>query len=148
MQALNILKLYTPVIVWSEEDRVWLASYPDLMGPNAHVHGDTPEEALSAIRECALTAIEWKLEKGQPIPPPRTIVSVPAPARYFENEADIEGMRRKFGISQSDFARVLGVSLSTYNKWATKARRPSGPSARLLQVAREHPEALGLATCR
>lgn len=151
MNPEDVLKKYTPVIEWSEEDHVYLASYPDLMGPVAHAHGDSPEEAMANIKECALIHIEYELERaadGSTIAPPRTIVSTPAPARYFPNDADIEGLRRGFGISQADFSRILGVSVSTYNKWVRGVRRPSGASARLLQVAKEHPQALGLSICK
>ncbi|NVZ65592.1 helix-turn-helix domain-containing protein [Pseudomonas gingeri] len=50
--------------------------------------------------------------------------------------------RTKVGLSQSDFARLLGVSLRTLQDWEQGRRQPTGAAQTLLRVASQHPEAL------
>ncbi|ASK27514.1 helix-turn-helix domain-containing protein [Neisseria chenwenguii] len=50
--------------------------------------------------------------------------------------------RHKTGMSQSEFAKVLGVSVRTLQGWEQGRRQPSGAAATLLKIASRHPEAL------
>ena len=50
--------------------------------------------------------------------------------------------RAKVGLSQSAFAKLLGVSLRTLQDWEQGRRRPTGAAQTLLRVASQHPEAL------
>lgn len=50
--------------------------------------------------------------------------------------------RNKIGLSQSEFADLLGVSLRTLQDWEQGRRTPSGAARVLLQVAIKHPGAL------
>ncbi len=50
--------------------------------------------------------------------------------------------RAKVGLSQSDFAELLGVSLRTVQDWEQGRRNPTGAAQTLLRVAAKHPEAL------
>ncbi|MCU1736990.1 MULTISPECIES: helix-turn-helix domain-containing protein [Pseudomonas] len=50
--------------------------------------------------------------------------------------------RTKVGLSQSDFAKLLGVSLRTLQDWEQGRRQPTGAAQTLLRVASQHPEAL------
>jgi putative transcriptional regulator len=50
--------------------------------------------------------------------------------------------REKTGLSQSEFARLLGISPRTLQEWEQGRREPSGAAKTLLLVARERPEAL------
>ncbi len=143
----DIIKRYTPVVQWSEEDQLWIAGFPDLLGPYSRIHGNTPEEAVAALCEMAEFFLEDELADhpdGSTIAPPSTIITTPTPARFTKNPSSVEALRHVYGYSQADFARLLGVSLSTYCKWASTERKPSGAAARLLQVAEQHPEALGI----
>ena len=147
----DIIKRYTPVVHWSDEDKLWIAGFPDLLGPYSHAHGDTPDEAIKALWEMAEFFIEDELQDhpdGSSITPPSTMVTTPAPSRYTDNPASVEAIRHNYGLSQKDFAGILGVSLSTYSKWANTNRKPSGAAARLLQVAEHHPDALGIPSRR
>ncbi len=51
-------------------------------------------------------------------------------------------VRERLGLSQPVFARALNVSLGTVRGWEQGARRPDGPTQRLLEVAERHPEAV------
>jgi putative transcriptional regulator len=50
--------------------------------------------------------------------------------------------RAAVGMSQSQFAALLGVSLRTYQQWEQGRRTPTGAAQTLLRVAVKHPEAL------
>ena len=76
------------------------------------------------------------------LPEPRVAVIVPGKSRTWANENAIAQLRQSRGVTQKDFARLLGVSLSTLIKWESGQRRPSGSSARLLELVSKHPELL------
>lgn len=52
---------------------------------------------------------------------------------------DIRAIRRKLGCSQSQFALMIGVSVSTLQNWEQGRRRPLGPAQALLRVAAANP---------
>lgn len=50
--------------------------------------------------------------------------------------------RAQVGLSQMDFANLLGVSARTLQDWEQGRREPTGAAKTLLQVAMSHPEVL------
>lgn len=50
--------------------------------------------------------------------------------------------RSKVGLSQQDFARLLGVSARTLQDWEQGRREPTGAARTLLRLAVSHPEIL------
>ncbi|MFM0287651.1 helix-turn-helix domain-containing protein [Paraburkholderia megapolitana] len=50
--------------------------------------------------------------------------------------------RSKLGLSQSQFATALGVSIRTLQEWEQGRRLPTGAAKRLLNIAARHPEVL------
>lgn len=50
--------------------------------------------------------------------------------------------RAQVGLSQMDFANLLGVSARTLQDWEQGRREPTGAARTLLQVAVSHPEVL------
>jgi putative transcriptional regulator len=48
--------------------------------------------------------------------------------------------RTHTGLSQQQFATVLGVSPRTLQEWEQGRRKPSGAAQTLLRIARRHPE--------
>jgi putative transcriptional regulator len=50
--------------------------------------------------------------------------------------------RSRVGLSQHDFARLLGVSARTLQDWEQGRRKPTGAAKTLLRVAFSHPEVL------
>lgn len=53
--------------------------------------------------------------------------------------------RAKVGLSQSEFATLLGVSVRTLQDWEQGRREPSGAAKTLLRIAARTPEAVRLA---
>jgi len=47
--------------------------------------------------------------------------------------------RARVGLSQSEFARLLGVSVRTLQEWEQGRRAPSGPARALLAIVHKNP---------
>jgi putative transcriptional regulator len=64
------------------------------------------------------------------------------PSRRFEVKTanDVIRVRNKLGISQTRFARLLGISEDTLQNWEQGRRKPTGPAKVLLKVAARHPQ--------
>lgn len=77
------------------------------------------KEILEGIRE---------LKKGQT----GRVITVP----------DVAQIRSKSGLSQEQFANLIGVSVRTLQDWEQGRRSPSGAARTLLLVADKHPEAV------
>ena len=66
-----------------------------------------------------------------------------APARKFEfSPMDIKAVRGKLRKSQSEFALMIGVSVSTLQNWEQGRRTPDGPARALLKIASKNPSAV------
>ena len=50
--------------------------------------------------------------------------------------------RASIGMSQQEFARLLGVSARTLQDWEQARREPTGAAKTLLKVAAKHPKVL------
>ena len=59
-----------------------------------------------------------------------------------EPKSHVARVRLKSGLSQADFAAVLGVSKRTLEQWEQGRREPSGAAKTLLRIAERHPEVL------
>lgn len=62
--------------------------------------------------------------------------------RRITNFPPIAETRARVGLSQSEFARLLGVSVRTLQEWEQGRRIPSGPARTLLAIAHKNPRAL------
>jgi putative transcriptional regulator len=68
------------------------------------------------------------------------------PSRKFEfSPLDIKKIRGKLQKSQSEFALMIGVSVSTLQNWEQGRRMPEGPARALLKIALENPKAVAKA---
>ena len=70
------------------------------------------------------------------------IHSKKATGRFPDRGEIVAALRARFGLSQTDFAALLGISVGTLRNWEQRRRRPDGPAKILLRVAAIHPEAL------
>jgi putative transcriptional regulator len=50
--------------------------------------------------------------------------------------------RKKMGMSQMEFARLIGVSTRTLQEWEQGRRSPTGAARTLLKIAAQNPEAV------
>jgi putative transcriptional regulator len=62
--------------------------------------------------------------------------------RFQIAEPDVTAVRERYGLSQDQFATMLGISVRTLQNWEQGRRRPHGPARVLLRVAEAHPEAV------
>ena len=63
------------------------------------------------------------------------------PSRRFEiRSSRIRAIRERTSLSQSEFARLMGVSVKTLQNWEQDRRHPTGPAAALLQIIAHEPE--------
>ena len=65
------------------------------------------------------------------------------PSRIFHlEEPNVSAIREKYGLSQTKFAAMLGISVKTLRNWEQGRRKPQGPARVLLQVVARHPKAI------
>ncbi len=65
------------------------------------------------------------------------------PSRVFEfDPVNVKAIRAKLRQSQTEFARMIGVSVATLRNWEQGRRRPEGPARALLRVAEQNPAAV------
>ncbi|NJK93177.1 MAG: helix-turn-helix domain-containing protein [Blastochloris sp.] len=58
------------------------------------------------------------------------------------NKRQATEARSSLGLSQNDFARLMGVSVDTLQNWEQGRRKPAGAARVLLRIAAKHPEAV------
>lgn len=54
----------------------------------------------------------------------------------------VVNIRLRSGLTQAQFASILGVSKRTLEQWEQGRREPSGAALSLLKIAAKHPEVL------
>lgn len=57
----------------------------------------------------------------------------------FESGEDIAALRRFVGLTQTQFAQAMGISVHTLRNWEQGRRHPEGPAIALLRIAARHP---------
>ena len=53
---------------------------------------------------------------------------------------DVQHIRGNLGLSQTEFALMIGVSARTIQNWEQKRREPEGAARALLMVTERHPK--------
>jgi len=66
----------------------------------------------------------------------------PAARTTSFDEVDVKAIRERFGVSQPQFAGMLGISVGTLRGWEQGRRWPDGPARVLLRVAEARPDAV------
>ena len=77
-------------------------------------------------------ALAWS--KGEELPVRVTHVRVP--------DVDVSGVRRRMGLSQTQFALKFGFPPATLRNWEQGRARPDTPTRVLLAVIAKHPESV------
>jgi DNA-binding transcriptional regulator YiaG len=60
----------------------------------------------------------------------------------FESGSDVAALRRFVRLSQTQFAKAMGISVHTLRNWEQDRRKPDGPALALLRIAARHPRIL------
>jgi putative transcriptional regulator len=81
------------------------------------------EELLGSVREAGA------ILRGEKKPARRTVIGGPG----------VRVIRERTSLSQSEFARLIGVSVKTLQNWEQDRRRPTGPAAALLSIIEHDP---------
>ena len=58
------------------------------------------------------------------------------------SDTDARLARHKLGLSQRQFAAVIGTGVGTVRKWELGTRRPSGAARTLIEVIKREPKAV------
>lgn len=62
-------------------------------------------------------------------------------SRTFEfSDVDVQSVRAKTGLSQSQLSALLGVSTATLQNWEQGRRKPTGPARALLTIVNAKPQ--------
>lgn len=64
----------------------------------------------------------------------------PASRRFVLAAPDAKAVREQTGLSQSEFARLMRVSVKTLQNWEQHRRNPTGPAAALLKIVSTAPD--------
>jgi len=95
-----------------------------------------PTEAALRVRDAGRDIGEELLQAVRDIKAGRT-------GRVIDVEVtEAAEARTKLGLSQADFAEMLGVSVRTLQDWEQGRREPSGAAKALLKVATHAPKAV------
>lgn len=62
--------------------------------------------------------------------------------RVTPRETDAREARMKLGLTQSEFANLIGTGVGTVRKWELGTRRPSGAARTLIEMIKVEPEAV------
>ena len=60
---------------------------------------------------------------------------------------DVKNIRKKIGMSQTEFSSAFGISVSTLRHWERGDRVPHGPALVLLNVVEKEPQVVLKALC-
>jgi putative transcriptional regulator len=100
------------------------------------------------MTKSAYEKIRASLEKARAFAQGRSVKGFRVHRRRVASNA-VAAVRLKTGLTQSEFAKLLGASVGTIRKWETGERVPSGAAATLLRLIDAKPklvkEALGIA---
>jgi putative transcriptional regulator len=64
---------------------------------------------------------------------------------HVPEDVNVRLIRRRLGLSQTQFARRFGFELDALQNWEQGRRRPEGPARALLRVIEREPEAVARA---
>lgn len=125
--------LYPATITYDPEDKSYLVEFIDL--PGCITEGDTLEEAASNGREALTGFLASLFERNLPIPEPSTVRK--KNIHLIEPEPDVavpvilRRLRESSKLTQSDVARVLGISYQAYQRLEKPGK--SNPTMKTLE---------------
>ncbi len=64
-------------------------------------------------------------------------------SRAFQvGEPDVRAVRKRYRLSQTRFAALMGISPGTLRNWEQGRRKPEGSARILLRIVAKHPKAV------
>jgi putative transcriptional regulator len=63
-----------------------------------------------------------------------------ASRRFTFKEPEVKTIRERTGLSQTQFATLIGVSKRTLENWEQGRRNPTGPARALLKIVESNPK--------
>ena len=87
------------------------------------------EKHFDSLMKGMEQAIAWA--RGEDVPGLRV---------HFPPDGDVGAIRRKTGLSQTAFAKQIGVSVATLRNWEQGRRCPEGPARVLLALLSKDPD--------
>ncbi len=60
--------------------------------------------------------------------------------QFVIKEPEVKAIREQTGLSQADFAQLIGVSKRTLENWEQGRRHPTGPARALLKIVEFDPK--------
>ncbi|GBU26369.1 hypothetical protein R83H12_03065 [Fibrobacteria bacterium R8-3-H12] len=67
-----------------------------------------------------------------------------ASREFVYEEHEIKNIRDRYGLTQSQFAQMIGISISTLQNWEIGRSKPYGAARVLLRVMDNYPKAISL----
>ena len=92
-------------------------------------------KTYDSLMESLLEDLKDIQEYGEP-QGRKTVIEFEPVKEY--SAAEVKSIRKSLGVSQPAFAKCLGVSKKTVEKWESGDNIPSGPASRLLDLFRNH----------
>ncbi len=140
--AQNLARRYVRLVYWSEEDKAYIGSLPEICGPCCDAA--TPQEVYELLEEIALGYAEDKLAGKDfgavPDPGNLTFITSTRHNKSANSASRVAQIRQKLNVSQAVFAEIMQVNRSSVQKWEDGTRQPSGAASRLMELLSEHPE--------
>jgi putative transcriptional regulator len=84
------------------------------------------QDLLQSVRD-----MKAHMDGGQPAGARKTVITEPEP----------KTVREATGLSQADFALLIGVPVKTLQNWEQRRTRPTGPARALLKMLAKDPQA-------
>lgn len=125
--------LYPATITYDPGDNSYLVEFIDL--PGCITEGDTLEEAVSNGREALTGFLASLFERNIPIPEPSTVrkknIYLVEPEPDVAVPVMLRQLRESSKLTQSDVARVLGISYQAYQRLEKPGK--SNPTMKTLE---------------
>jgi putative transcriptional regulator len=67
---------------------------------------------------------------------------IPASRTYKYEDHEIREIRDRYGLTQDQFAEMIGISIGTLRNWEQGRRKPEGPAKILLRIIDKYPRAI------
>lgn len=85
----------------------------------------------AARYEAALEEVKEKLKTGE-------LFEKATP--FARRVVDIPALRKRYGMTQQQFADAFGIAIGTLRNWEQGRRVPDGPAQRLLEIIETRPD--------